>query len=117
MAKYCKFNQHCRNRYENQLCKEEDTCNTNGCIFRHPKVCRNFKEETSCRFGDDCAYKHKETNSCPPIKEEIKMHADKMKAIQDEVSVLKATISRMGKNINDINQEIEIGQKQRLKRL
>ena len=94
--------------------QEEDTCNKNGCIFRHPKVCRNFKEETYFRFGDDCAYKHKETNFCPPMKEKMKMHADEMKSIQDEVSVLKATISRMLKKISGIIQEIEIAQKTKI---
>ena len=42
------------------------------------------------------------------------MHADEMKSIEDEVSVLKATISRMEKKISDIIQEIEIGQKTKI---
>ena len=96
--------------------QEEDTCYKNGCIFRHPKVSRNFKEETYFRFGDDCAYKHKETNSSPPMTEKIKMHADEMKAIQDKVSVLKATISIMEKKTSEIIKENEIGQKQRLRK-
>ena len=42
------------------------------------------------------------------MKERIKMHADEMKVIQDEVSMLKATISRMEKKLCDIIKEIEI---------
>ena len=111
---YCKFKQSCRKRHENKTCKEENACNIKECIYRHPKVCINFVGENSCRFGEDCAYKHKDINSMPPVKENILKHAKEINNIQNELTMLKGIITSMENKINDLVQEIEIGQKKKI---
>ena len=66
------------------------------------KSVETLEKNFCCRFGDECAYKHKETYSRPPIKEIKQKHADEMKAIQYEVSLLKTKISIMKKKESDI---------------
>ena len=108
---YCKFKTHCMNIHENSACQEQDACNTKECIYRHPKFCRNFSWGKSCKFGEDCAYKHKENNSIPFGQEIENKHFEKIYAIQNEVTLLKSIISRMENIISELIQEVEIGQK------
>ena len=56
---HCKYKQECRNKHENQLGPEESYCKSKECSMRHPKACRKYFREESCRFGENCSYKHK----------------------------------------------------------
>ena len=60
---FCKFNQHCRNRHETNYAKNKIPARK----MDASSDTLNFKEETSCIVDDGCAYKHKETNFCPPM--------------------------------------------------
>ena len=89
-----------RNKHENTLCPKEDTCKSRECIFRHPKVCKNYIRHETCRFNDQCAYKHeKDSDQKIYVKELIKNHEKDIGAIKDEMNQLKAIISQMGNQI------------------
>ena len=105
---FCKFKLFCRNKHENTLCPKEDTSTSRDSIFRHPKVCKNYTRHETCRFNDQCAYKHeKDSDQKINIKELIKNHEKDIGAIKDEMNQLKAIISQMGKQILILNQNLE----------
>ena len=53
---HCKFKNLCRSRHVNTLC-ETKNCNVKICEFRHPKMCRFFRDYGLCRFNP-CSYQH-----------------------------------------------------------
>ena len=58
---YCKFRDLCRKKHFKEVCQNHNTCdNKNECNKRHPKTCKNFITDKSCRFKDSCAYFHPE---------------------------------------------------------
>ena len=86
---YCKFKESCRKKNEKEKCQNEDTCSSKECPYRHPQVCRYFSKETLCRFGEDCAYKHKpEIKSSSHAKLILKKKEKEINAIQDEMRKL-----------------------------
>ena len=87
---------------------KEDTCTSRECIFRHPKVCKNYKRDETCRFNDQCAYKHeKDSEQKINVKDHIKNHEKLIVAIKDETNQLKEIISQIGNQILILNQNIE----------
>ena len=56
---FCKFREHCRKRHENKICQENHDYKSHGCTVRHPKKCRNYEREGTCKFKE-CAYTHQE---------------------------------------------------------
>ena len=108
---YCKFKQNCRKAHENKTCTEDSNCKQKDCPYRHPKLCRNFSEERYCRFGDDCAYKHKEEVNLSQHTESMMKHSQEIIAMQEEIRQLKDIINKMQNQINILGQELEMSQK------
>ena len=100
---FCKFRENCRNIHEHTICKEQHDFKAVGCSFRHPKVCRSFKNDGSCKFKDECAYNHKRN------KDDKSMTEDDLKVstLHQEVAHLKAKISQLENNIEFLQQEIQ----------
>ena len=58
---------------------------------RHPRICKYFNTHNTCKFGDDCAYKHKVTNESVDInKLEAKLDTleKTVKAMAEQIEVL-----------------------------
>ena len=84
---FCKFKLLCRKRHENALCPEDATCISKECVFRHPKVCKNYSKEGICRFKEFCAYKHeKDTNQNNSVKHLITNHEKEISTIKHELN-------------------------------
>ena len=115
---YCRYKLNCRKRHEDKTCPEADNCRSKECLYRHPKLCRNYSTEGSCKFGEDCAYKHKtQSDMSSHMKEVILKHYDEMTAIKDEVSQLKVTVKEMESKINMLTQDIEFRQKTKVEEI
>ena len=61
---FCKFRNMCKRRHENEMCGRPTDCKTEGGLKRHPKVCRNFTQNKSCRHKEKCSYQHLEEVIC-----------------------------------------------------
>ena len=48
-------------------CKDqmEGTCTNPRCKIWHPLVCRSYKSQTGCKFGEKCSFLHEETDRQP----------------------------------------------------
>ena len=40
-------------------------CTDPSCDYWHPPVCRNYKSESGCKFGEKCVFRHTEVDSQP----------------------------------------------------
>ena len=59
---FCKFGEFCRKRHISEKCIES-SCEISSCNFRHPKICKYFREFRRCKFGEYCYFDHKESGS------------------------------------------------------
>ena len=57
---FCKFKQFCKKEHVNEICESQSECKREICTKRHPKICRNFMKDGSCRHDNKCAYLHTE---------------------------------------------------------
>ena len=71
--------------------------------MRHPKACKNYFREGSCRFKEHCSYQHKKDLN----QDILKQNDIEINAIKEEISKLKEIISLMQKQIIELNQEIQ----------
>ena len=79
---YCKFEEKCKRKHLKEVCDSLSRCqNKKECQKRHPKRCRRFDSESSCRFQEKCAYDHQ---ACE-IDEEKKELKEKVKHLEEKV--------------------------------
>ena len=55
---FCKFKHLCKKEHVNEICENHSECKNEVCTKRHPKICRHFNKNGSCRHSDQCAYVH-----------------------------------------------------------
>ena len=90
---FFRFKERCRKTHEHIMCKNHTTCNEKDCIKRHPKLCINMNKAEGCRFKEDCAYRHNDSNSTQQkeINEAVAVvvskHNDEIKVLQDKVKL------------------------------
>ena len=79
---YCKFEEKCKRIHLAEVCDSLSRCkNKNECQKRHPKRCKRFDSESSCRFKNKCAYLHQ---ACE-IDEEKKELKEKVNNLEEKV--------------------------------
>ena len=54
---YCKHKEYCRKRHVKETC-ENLACDISTCDYRHPKVCKWYRDYHKCKF-DPCLFLHK----------------------------------------------------------
>ena len=54
---HCKFSTRCRQFHLNEIC-ENELCESQNCLKRHPRVCRFYNQYQRCKFGEFCSYLH-----------------------------------------------------------
>ena len=86
---FCKFREECRNSHSKEICGILH-CNEQDCDRRHPRTCRFFALYQSCKFGDDCAYLHKATESSAAVELE-----NRIAATEEGIRVLENLIKQM----------------------
>ena len=100
---FCKFRKICRNRHEHTICKEQHDFKAVGCSFRHPKLCRSFKNEGSCKFKEDCAYNHISNKG----DKSMTKHDLEVTIIHQELAQMKAKISQLENSVEFLQKEIQ----------
>ena len=86
---FCMFGDKCRKMHVNTICQNpKNDCRKNGCLNRHPKACKNFKVTGKCRFGRDCAFHHKKSDTTKKVEE-----------LETEVNILKAEVQILQNNL------------------
>ena len=58
---YCKHNDCCRKQHVKKVC-DNNTCEISKCSFRHPKICKFYRDNGQCKF-DPCMFKHVNSKS------------------------------------------------------
>ena len=80
---YCKFGDHCPKYHNNIICKER-VCRDRNCNERHPKSCKYFSFDGTCRYPQ-CAYAHRKSNG------------------QSKVDLLETEVKELKNEINELN--------------
>ena len=87
---FCKFGESCQKQHIKEICLVQ-SCTSKSCIKRHPKNCKYFSIQQSCKFGDHCAYKHN-------------FNSDKSK---NKIIALEAAVEFMKAQICDLTEEVK----------
>ena len=80
---FCKFGESCRKQHMKETCPAQ-SCTSNSCMKRHPKICKYFLVQKSCKFGEKCLYKHIDSTNLSDISD-LK---EKIVVLEDSVHVL-----------------------------
>ena len=110
---FCKFQNKCQKRHENTVCENTENCTEESCIKRHPKVCRNFNNNGTCRHKDQCAYKHiqheKQTELNEQIKQGLLKHENDIKVLTEEVNKLRNLFQYMALELSkNVQKEVTV---------
>ena len=96
---FCKFSDKCQKRHENTVCEYTEYCKKDTCNKRHPKECRNFRNNENCKYKEKCAYKHVQTEKHTDLNELFKQgllkHEIDIKILTEEVQTLKQLVQEM----------------------
>ena len=84
---FCRYGDRCRQRHVNESCGTSD-CQDESCLLRHPYKCRYFYLYGNCKFGDGCAYVHRETED----KVKIKCLEKKLSMFEAKVILLERSV-------------------------
>ena len=128
---FCKFGSKCKKTHENKVCENKRECTTNGCRFRHPRLCKYFSKYGHCKFGEGCAFSHTLDNknikieslekevtelkeAMMKMKQELSEKLDKevsetkedIRMLKDDVSELKSNVSELKKLLAYMNRKI-----------
>ena len=91
---FCKFGESCRKQHVNEMCSTQ-SCTLSSCMKRHPKVCRYFLFQKSCKFEENCSHKHIDFNNQNDISE-----------LKEKVNVLEKSIQIMSAQISDLTYKV-----------
>ena len=94
---FCKFGENYQKQHIKDICLIQ-SCTSKSCVKRRPKNCKYFSIQQSCKFGDHFAYKHNPNSD----KSENKKYLDKIIALEDSVEFMKAQISNLTEEVENI---------------
>ena len=83
--------------HKNETCPRT-SCEDTSCEKRHPKICKYYKLNNTCKFNQTCAYLHIESNT-----------NIKLQTIEQEIDAMKNEIKKLTdtvKNMTDKLQEV-----------
>lgn len=86
---FCKYKEGCTKKHLEDICTDLSLCrNSKNCQKRHPRECKRYSLERFCRFGEGCAYHHKEQSKFLEESDitEINMKVDELKKVVHEMS-------------------------------
>ena len=100
---FCKFGQNCRKMHQSIICQQKHDFKSLGCTLRHPKTCRSYEREGTCKFKEDCAYKHQKSQR----PETVSSNQQEILNLQQEMSQMKSLIKLMSDTILFLAETIE----------
>ena len=105
---FCKFGENCRKQHVKEVCPIQ-SCAVSSCTKRHPKVCRYFLVQKSCKFGDHCSYKHisnSNQNNIDELKEKIVFLEDSIQSMAVKIHELTEEVTNIKRDIPEKNEEM-----------
>ena len=94
---FSKFGDQCRKHHMKEICPTQG-CKNKLCTKRHPKMCKFFQIQQSCKFGEECSYKHERTSN------NLKNSTSEL---INRVVLLEEIIEGMTEKINDLTEEVD----------
>ena len=91
---YCKYREQCHQEHVNEIC-EVRICRDTSCRKGHPKTCKYFVKNSTCKYTRDCAFSHPEKKS-----------PNDLDNVKSEVNVLKAEIEELKKGNSEVAKEL-----------
>ena len=98
---FCYCRSKCRRQHIKERCQNKE-CEVKNCNFRHPQVCKFFRDIGYCKFGEWCYFRHIEK---PKSLEEINELTEKLKGIEksiakksEQIECLEKIIQESGEN-------------------
>ena len=71
---------------------------------RHPKACKYFVTQKSCKFGESCSYKHDVHNNPNEISEQ----KEKKNWLEGSILILHAKLSELIKEVANIKKDSQL---------
>ena len=97
---YCKFGDKCRKHHVKEICPTQ-SCFNKLCTKRHPKLCNFFRVQQSCKFSDQCSYRHDTTikkNDTPELIDKIVFLEGNMEIMKEKINDLTEEVDSLKKN-------------------
>ena len=89
---YFKHGNQCHQYHSNIICKI-NVCRDKNCKERHPKTCKYFSRNNTCKRGEWCAYAHN-----------VNGHQTHIQYLEDEVKNLKEIVENLTNHVKLMNQ-------------
>jgi hypothetical protein len=106
---FCKYLETCRNYHEKKIC-EISQCEVRKCPLRHPKICKFYRDNGYCKFGEFCYFSHKTKMNIENYRKENEEILSKLaevdrslKALEEKERETKAIIE----NLKAVNEQSE----------
>ena len=94
---YCKFQTTCQHIHIDDIC-QDNSCSGTACNLRHPRICKYFLSYGRCKFGQKCAYHHKN------LVDEVEV--DKIRRELENLSNQIQKLDRMQTKLEEIESKI-----------
>ena len=101
---FCKFRTTCRKQHIEEICSK-NSCESEKCYFRHPKVCRFYREIGYCKFGEWCFFKH-ESNFNKNVEAAMKKADSKIEILENDLKILKNCLDEKDSKIGKLEEKI-----------
>ena len=95
---FCKLGEQCPNVHVTELCSNNVTCKDKSCRKRHPRSCKFYSQNGTCKFENDCAYLHKTNESNKKI-EKIEIEIRKLK---EEIMKIGLAVAGMTVKLDEV---------------
>ena len=95
----------CFRKHENEECQNVH-CAVRDCSFRHPRICRYFRDYRNCKFGDYCKFKHEASENVNDqeitnIKRKLEELKCEIVTKDEEIKSKTLEIEMMNKKVSD----------------
>ena len=98
---FCKHGEKCFKKHENEKCPSKE-CTDKKCILRHPKLCKFYAQTGKCKFNEDCAFAHEDSEV---VKRLVKLESE-MENFKSNFMILET--KKADANVNSKNSVLDI---------
>ena len=92
---FCKFKETCRNHHIKELC-EDSSCDILSCDYRHPQVCKFYRDFGRCKYSEYCFYAHVDKEDISEISRSL---TNKINDLENKVNGKENDIIELSEKI------------------
>ena len=89
--------------HQSVICQQNHDFKSLGCTLRDPKTYRSYEREGTCKFKEDCAYKHQKSQR----PETVSSNEQEILILQQEMNQMKSLTKQMSDKIQFLAETIE----------